>query len=352
MPLDPLQGLTAELVVEGLDQPVFVTGAPGTEDLYIIEREGVVLRLSGGAVAEEPFLDLRSELTSSSIEQGLLGLAFHPDFATNRRVFAYWTTESGDSRLAEFAAASNETADPDTLQVVLDIDQPEERHNAGMLEFGPNGLLYLSLGDGGSGGTTAQDTENLLGSIVRLDVDSAAPYAIPDGNPFGSPLWVYGLRNPWRFSIDAPSERVFIGDVGQDRYEEINVARLDGGGTNFGWFEMEGDECFRSGCETDGLTTPVLQYSHDDGCSVTGGRVYRGPAIPEVEGHYFYADWCSGVIRTFRLDTTNGDVAVDEADWTEDLAALGQVTSFGIDNQGELYTVNWNGELHKIVAQR
>ena len=219
-------------------------------------------------------------------------------------------------------------------------------------EFGPKGLLYLSLGDGGSGGANGQNVTNLLGSIVRLDVDSGKPYSIPDGNPFATPLWVYGLRNPWRFSIDPQTERVFIGDVGQERYEEINIVGLDGGGTNFGWFMMEGRDCFRAGCEVEDFTAPAIYYSHDEGCSVTGGRVYRGSAIPELNSHYFYADWCGGLVRSFRLGAANHDVIVEEADWTGDLAELAQVTSFGVDNAGELYTVNWNGELHKIVARR
>jgi glucose/arabinose dehydrogenase len=356
VPLDPLQGLAAELVADGFDQPVVVTSAPGSDDLFVVEREGIVRVVSDGTVAEQPFIDLRDQLLSNSIEQGLLGLAFHPDYADNRTFYAYWTDPDGDSRLARFLVADTgpggtPTADPDSLEVVLEVDQPAERHNAGMLQFGPDGLLYLALGDGGSGGSTAQDTTNPLGSILRLDVDGGDPYAIPDGNPFGDEIWVYGLRNPWRFSIDEPSGMVYIGDVGQERYEEIDVVALDdGAGTNFGWVEKEGTECFRSGCATDGLTDPVLQYSHDEGCSVTGGLVYRGPAIPEFVGHYFYADWCGGLVRSFRL-SGQGQVT-DQFDWTDDLAALGQVTSFGVDHEGELLAVNWAGELYRIVAVR
>ncbi len=348
-PLPPLQGIDVELVARGFDQPILVTSAPGTDALFVVEREAIVEVVEGGAVSETPFVDLRGELLSRSIEQGLLGLAFHPDYDTNGRFFAYFTTPSGDSRLAELAATEPAVADPASIRTLVDIAQPGERHNAGMVTFGPDGLLYLALGDGGSGGEPAQDTSNLLGSILRLDVDRGDPYAIPDGNPFGDEIWVYGLRNPWRFSIDAPSRLVYIGDVGQDTFEEINVVSLDGAGTNFGWLEMEGDRCFRLGCRTDGLTTPVLQYTHADGCSVTGGHVYRGQAIPELAGHYFYADWCSGLVRSFRLD---GDTVVDEQDWTSELSELGQVTSFGVDGQGELYAVNWDGELYRIIAVR
>lgn len=347
-PLEPLLGLAAEIIAEGFDQPILVTSAPGGDALYVVEREGLVWKLDAGIRGEEPFLDLRDQLLSSSIEQGLLGLAFHPDYAANGRLFAYWTDQQGDSVLGQFIVTEPDAVDASTLEVVLQVEQPAERHNSGMILFGPDGLLYLSLGDGGSGGSTAQDTSNLLGSILRLDVDSRSPYAVPEGNPFGDEIWVYGLRNPWRFSIDPVDELMYIGDVGQETTEEINVIGLDEAGTNFGWFRMEGDACFRSGCDTTGLTDPVLQYSRDEGCSVTGGWVYRGPAIPEFDGHYFFADWCKGFVRSMRFD--NGRV-VDQFDWTSDLD-LGQVTSFGLDDQGELYIVSWDGRLAKIIPVR
>lgn len=354
-PLPELQGLDAELLVSGFDQPVLVTGAPGTDALFVVERKGRILVVTDGVTEAEPLIDLTGQLLSSSIEQGLLGLAFHPDYEDNGLFYAYWTDPAGDSRLARFSASAPTVADLASIEVILEVDQPAERHNAGMLHFGPDGLLYVSLGDGGSGGATAQDTSNLLGSILRIDVDrpdeaTGRPYTIPAGNPFDDEIWVYGLRNPWRFSIDAPSETVYIGDVGQERWEEINVVGLDGGGTNFGWFETEGAECFRGDCDQAGLTDPVLQYSHDEGCSVTGGSVYRGPAIPELNGHYFFADWCGGLVRSFRL-TDQGQVA-DQLDWSEDLAALGQVTSFGRTDDDELLAINWAGELYQVVARR
>ncbi len=348
-PPPPLQGLDAELVARGFDQPILVASAPGTNALFVVEREGVVKVVEDGAVADTPLVDLRDQLLSRSIEQGLLGLAFHPDYGSNGRLYVYFTTPSGDSRLGELTAAEPTVADPDSLRPVLDIEQPGERHNAGMVAFGPEGLLYLALGDGGAGGEPAQDTSSLLGSIVRLDVDGGDPYAIPPGNPFDDEIWVYGLRNPWRFSIDAPSGLVYIGDVGQDTFEEVNVVPLDGAGTNFGWVEMEGDRCFRLGCRTEGLTLPVHQYTHADGCSITGGHVYRGTAIPELAGHYFYADWCSGLVRSLRVE--DGEVS-DEQDWTAELGELGQVTSFGVDGAQELYAVNWDGELYRIVPVR
>jgi len=354
--LDPLSGLAADLVADGFDQPVHVTTAPGSDGIYVVERKGVIRVVVDGAVEPEPFIDLTDRLLSSSIEQGLLGLAFHPDFADNGRFYAYWTGPDGASTLAEFTTTDPLSAQPDSQRLILTVDQPGERHNAGMVLFGPDGLLYVAFGDGGSGGGTAQDTSSLLGTIVRIDVDGPnqsgdRPYAIPPGNPFGSEIWVYGLRNPWRFSIDAETDLMYIGDVGQEAFEEINVVGLDGAGTNFGWIEMEGDRCFRSGCDPDRFAPPVLQYSHDDGCSVTGGWVYRGAAIPEFEGHYFYGDWCKGWVRSFRYDEAS-DQVVDQFDWSEDLAVLGQVTSFGLDPRGELLVTNWDGQLHRIVPVR
>ncbi len=354
-PLPELQGLDAELLASGFDQPVLVSAAPGTDALFVVERKGRILVVVDGVTEAEPFIDLTDQLLSSSIEQGLLGLAFHPGYEDNGLFYAYWTDPAGDSRLARFTASAPTVADPESIEVILEVEQPAERHNAGMLQFGPDGLLYVSLGDGGSGGATAQDTSNLLGSILRIDVDrpdeaTGRLYSIPADNPFDDEIWVYGLRNPWRFSIDGLSETVYIGDVGQERWEEINVVGLDGAGTNFGWFETEGAECFRGDCDQAGLTDPVLQYSHDEGCSVTGGAVYRGPAIPELTGHYFFADWCGGLVRSFRL-TDQGQVA-DQLDWSEDLAALGQVTSFGRAGDDELLAINWAGELYRIVASR
>lgn len=348
-PPPPLLGLDTELVASGLRQPVFVTGMPGTDLLLVIEREGIIKAVDEGAVLDEPFLDLRDRINSSSIEQGLLGLAFHPTFVDTGRFFAYWTQTNGDSRLAEFALLDDRRGDPDSMRVILDVEQPGERHNAGMIQFDPDGNLFLSLGDGGAGGRTSQDTTNLLGTLVRLDVDGGDPYAIPADNPFGDEIWAYGLRNPWRFSIDPNERLLYVGDVGQDTFEEINVVSIDEPGHNFGWITMEGSLCFAGSCNGDGLTPPVLEYSHDEGCSVTGGHVYRGPDIPELVGHYFYGDWCSGIIRSFRF--VDGE-ATDQQDWTSDLGDIDEVTSFGIDDDGRLYTVNWDGELHRIVPVR
>ena len=344
-PLPELQGLDVELIADGLDQPVTIAVDPDATNgaIYVAEREGVIKTVDpDGTVSVHA--DLSSRIGSSSIEQGLLGLAFD-----GGDLYAYWTDPQGDSVLARFNGG-DAGAEP---EVLFTVDQPAERHNAGHIVFDHTadaGHLYLSLGDGGSGGATAQDTSNPLGTIVRLDRDGNP---VP-GNHQGA-IWVYGLRNPWRFSIDrlpGGPALMYIGDVGQEQFEEINVVDLtDGAGTNFGWIEMEGDRCFRSGCDPDRYSLPVLQYSHEEGCSITGGHVYRGAAIPEFTGHYFYADWCKGWVRSMRYDPATGEVS-DQFDWSGDLAALGQVTSFGLDADGELLTVNWDGQLHRIIARR
>ncbi len=340
-PLPELQGLGVELVADGFDQPVSVAVDDAADDgsIYVSEREGIIKVIAADGTVGT-LADLSDRIGSSSIEQGLLGMAFGEG-----DLYAYWTDPQGDSVLARFSGADT-SVEP---EILLTVDQPAERHNAGHIVI-EGDHLYLSLGDGGSGGRTAQDTSNPLGAILRLDVD---------GNPAAGNhrdhIWVYGLRNPWRFSIDKPGTGpglMYIGDVGQERFEEINVVGLvDGAGTNFGWIEMEGDQCFRSGCDPDRYTPPVLQYSHDEGCSITGGHVYRGAAIPEFTGHYFYADWCKGWVRSMRYDPDTGNVT-DQFDWSGDLAALGQVTSFGVDADGELLAVNWDGQLHRIIARR
>jgi glucose/arabinose dehydrogenase len=302
----------------------------------------------------EPFLDITDRVWANGIEQGFLGLAFHPDYAENGRFFAYHTDENDDSRLVEFTVGSDPAfADPGTARELLFIDQPTDRHNAGMLEFGPDGYLYVAVGDGGDGGGNAQDPENIFGTILRLDVDNGDPYAIPADNPFvdgggAGEVWAYGLRNPWRFGIDAHERLVYIGDVGQERWEEVNVIPLDQGGANLGWAYREGSKCFSNPeCEETESVLPVVEYPHAEGCSITGGTVYRGDAIPELNGVYFYSDWCQGWIRSFRY--VDGEAA-DLQGWPD--LDPGQVNTFGTDGFGELYIGTWGGEVWKLIPIR
>lgn len=353
-PLAPLLGLAARTIAADLERPLFVTPIPDDNRLLVAQQGGTIVAVDPDTGLVDPFLDISDRVGAFGIEQGLLGIALHPEFADNGRLFAYYTDLEEDSRLVEFSA-DRLGADASSERLILGVEQPADRHNAGMIEFGPDGHLFVALGDGGDGGASAQDTSSVLASILRLDVDSAQPYAIPPDNPFvsggGAPeVWAYGLRNPWRFAIDATDGLLYIGDVGQETWEEINVVPFDMAGANLGWRIMEGSECFAtSACDDAGLVMPAVEYGHEEGCSVTGGYVYRGSAIPELEGHYFYADWCRGWVRSFRYSAGS---ATDARDWSEDFGELGQITSFGVDGAGELYITTWGGELFRLDPVR
>jgi glucose/arabinose dehydrogenase len=291
----------------------------------------------------------------------LLGLAFHPDYAGNGRFFVfYYQADAERTRLAEYRVSAEDPnrAEPGSETEILGFDKPTNRHNGGMLQFGPDGKLWVSLGEGGAASTHAQDPNTLLATILRLDIDNAAgsvPYSIPDDNPFadgveGAPeVWAYGLRNPWRFSIDAAEGLLYIGDVGQENWEEIDVVPIaDGGGYNFGWLRMEGTSCFQSGCDAtaEDLTLPVYEYAQGPECSVTGGHVYRGSAIPELSGEYFFGDWCGEWVRSFRY------VGAPVTEVTDRFSDVGQVNAFGLDDAGEIYVLTWEGTVSKIVPVR
>ena len=351
--LPPLTGLAIEPITDAISQPVLLVSPPGSDRRFVAARIGAVWELGpDGVPLEPPWLDLRDRVNPGGIEQGLLGLAFHPGYAENGRLFAYYYHGTSTTRLVELSADPDAAqVDPGTERVLMSFDKPTVRHNGGMLAFGPDGMLYLSLGEGGAASVHSQDPQTHLSSILRLDVDNGDPYGIPSDNPFvdggGAPeVWAFGLRNPWRFTIDG--DHIYIADVGHERWEEINVVALDDGGHNFGWLRMEGTHCFQRGCDPveENLTLPVHEYSHDDGCSVTGGHVYRGSAIPELVGTYFYSDWCGEWLRSFVWD---GTAAVDHKEWLTD---IGQVNSFGVDSHGELYVLTWEGLVGRIVAVR
>lgn len=347
----PPGSLRMTLVASGLSGPVLLTAPPGDERAFIVEQPGRILILADGQVAGTPFLDIADRVLDGG-ERGLLGLAFHPDFAANGRFYVHYTRAGGASRIARFEVGTDpDLADPASEAVVLEVEQPFSNHNGGMLEFGPDGLLYIALGDGGGGGDpqgNGQDTSTLLGSLLRIDVDAAEPYAIPAGNPFppGGPdrpeIWAWGLRNPWRFSIDPVAGRLWIGDVGQDRVEEIDRQPLAAAGINYGWNIMEGHSCFgAAACDRTGLALPLLEYDHAQGCSVIGGYVYRGPS-PELEGLYFYSDYCAGFVRSVPEHAT----APTPVEWGT--PELGQVLSFGRDAGGALYVLTAAGAAWRI----
>jgi len=348
-------------VASGLDFPLFLTAPPGDNArLFVVEKTGRIRIVRNGIVLPVPFLDLSAKVSNGS-EQGLLGLAFHPDYATNGRFVVNYTNTGGDTRIAVFHVSSiPDVADPASEQVILSVDQPYSNHNGGMVAFGPDGKLYIGMGDGGSGGDPQGNGQNrgvLLGKLLRLEVDGAGQASVPNDNPFVGQagvrpeIWSYGLRNPWRFSFDRVTHDLYIGDVGQNAHEEIDastaVAQF-GRGVNYGWNRMEGAACYSpaGNCDRTGLTLPVIDYGHSDGCSVTGGYVYRGAALPALQGHYFYSDYCQGWVRSFRLDGTR---AGNAADWAA-LRPGGQVSSFGEDASGELYLMTAEGKVFRIVA--
>ncbi len=356
-----LRGLALELVTSDVSRPVVVTSPPGDERLFIVDRAGIIKMLDpaeGSSVST--FFDISDRVTANGIEQGMLGLAFHPDYASNRTFYVYHVDVQGNRQIAEYKALADDPSqgDLESGRVLWEIPQPGEeiRHYGGWLQFGPDGYLWASIGDGARASVNGQDPGNFYGTIHRIDVDSGDPYGIPADNPFvdggGAPeTWAYGLRNPWRIAVDPVDRMVYIADVGQAALEEIDVVSIDtGGGSNFGWPIMEGTACFNaSSCEKDGLVLPVLEYGHDEGCSITGGLVYRGSEIPELDGHYFYADWCTGFVRSFRY--VDGEVT-DQTDWSDQLPEAGQVNTFGFDSAGELYLANNAGEVYKIVPVR
>ena len=319
-------------VVSGLDQPVFVTAPPGDDRLFVVEKGGKIRVLEGGELASAPFLDL-SDRVSTSGERGLLGLAFHPGFASNGRLFVHYTDGTGANRVVEFAA-DGDTADPGSARSLLTVAQPASNHNGGMIAFGPDGRLYVAIGDGGGSNDQfghGQNPDSLLGAITALDVDSGS-----------TSLFAFGLRNPWRFAWDG--ERMYIGDVGQSSREEIDVISQFQTGANLGWSRAEGTLCLSGGCSDSALVWPVAEYSHSQGCSVTGGYVYRGSGIPAAVGHYFYGDFCSGRVWSFRY---TGE-ASEQRSWPG-LGTDGLV-SFGVDGDGELYLVSIQGSVWRVTA--
>ncbi|MEE8331380.1 MAG: PQQ-dependent sugar dehydrogenase [Acidimicrobiia bacterium] len=358
--LAPLIGLDLEFITDDIPRPTGIMTAPGSDYLYFVDQLGTV-RVFDTDFNNLPdrFINIRDIVKMGGIEQGLLGMAFHPDFATNGRFFVYYTDADGSRTLAEYGMLSMEPpiADTSTARILFVRPQPttEPRHYGGMLKFGPDGYLWVSVGDGARASVNGQNPDNIFGTILRIDVDSGDPYGVPPDNPFvnggGLPeVWAYGLRNPWRFDLDPADGLIYIADVGQERIEEVNVVSMTQGGYNFGWDILEASRCFReSGCDRTGLTDPIVEYTHDEGCSITGGVVYRGDAIPELNGHYFYADWCNGWVRSFRH--VDG-AATQTEDWTQDLFNAGQVQTFGFDSTGEMYIGNHEGLIYKVVPVR
>lgn len=349
VPLVPLDELDLVLtpVAEGFDAPILLVADPEGGSDIVVEQPGRVVRADAG---RDVLLDLSADVVFGG-EQGLLGLAYHPDFAANRLAYVAYVGDGPTSVVEQFTIGDDGVFDSSTRKVVLSIDQPAPNHNGGMIAFGPDGYLFIGMGDGGGSNDRfdqAQRTETLLGAMLRIAVglDGIERYAIPPDNPFidgaqGAPeVWAIGLRNPWRFAFDG--QDLWIADVGQGEVEEVNLVDASDGGLNYGWPLMEGTRCFRTTpCATEGLTMPIAEYGHGEGCSVTGGVVYRGSRIPELDGHFFYSDYCSGFIRSY-------EPAIGGIDWTERVGRVPAVSAFGVGGDGEMYVVSREGAILRL----
>jgi glucose/arabinose dehydrogenase len=351
------QEVILQPVISGLDQPVALTHA-GDARLFITQQTGIIVMYDG--VRTIPFLDIRS-LVLSGGERGLLSAAFHPLYRENGLFFVYYTNRNGDIVIAKYnvSGSDRDRAGPASGTIILTIPHPNfANHNGGQLQFGPDGYLYIGTGDGGSGGDPnnhGQDLSQLLGKILRIDVDHGSPYTIPATNPFAQhpgargEIWAYGLRNPWRFSFDRANGDLWIGDVGQDTYEEVDLQSATSlGGENYGWRRMEGFHCYNpaTNCSDPSFTSPVLEYPHAQGaCSITGGYRYRGTQVPTLRGAYLYGDYCTGTIWAA---TENGAAWSSKTLFTTTM----RISSFGEDGSGELYVLDVaNGIVDRIAPR-
>jgi glucose/arabinose dehydrogenase len=360
-PFDPAHvavSLTPYVHVDG--GPLAIVAPPdGSRRLFVATQDGRIWIVSNGVVTAKPMLDIGGRITTGG-ERGLLGIAVHPGFPSDPRVFVDYTDLNGNTVVSRFSLDPSDAArlDAASEKIIFTTVQPFANHNGGALLFGPDGDLYISLGDGGSGGDpfgNGQRLDTTLGKILRIDVDHPSDgraYGIPAGNPFvGKPsarpeIWLYGLRNPWRMSFDRATGDLWIGDVGQAKWEEVDVVPTGIGGLNFGWNKMEGLHCYApaNGCDTSGLTLPVAEYGHGPECTVIGGYVYRGSEFPALHDGYLFADYCSGALFAIAATGTGQTTPV----------LVGKTNSgisgFGEDAAGELYAANLDGTISKVVA--
>lgn len=347
-------GVRAQLISSEVEAPVALVAPPGDARLFVVEQPGRIRIVRDGRLAKRPFLDL-TRMVSYRGERGLLGLAFHPQYARNGVFVVNYTDREGDTRIVRYrVSADPDSADPGSAREIMRIEQPFGNHNGGTVVFGPDSMLWIGMGDGGSGGDPrgyARNPRSLLGKMLRIDIDRGAPYAIPRDNPHADgrealpEIWARGLRNPWKFSFDRRDGTLWIADVGQNQWEEIDAVDPRRGGLDFGWNLREGRHPFGSGtASAQGMTDPVYEYSHDEGCSVTGGFVYRGRAIPALRGHYVFSDYCSGRLESIRLEAGR---VVEHVRW--DAGALGSVSGFGEDAAGELHVLDHRGRILRLV---
>jgi glucose/arabinose dehydrogenase len=340
-------------IASGYAKPLDFEDA-GEGIFYIVEQTGLIHVLRDGEKMEPPFLDIRKRVGTQASEQGLLGLTFDTDYTQNRVFYLDYTDKQGNTVIARYqAAADGLTADPDSEQVLLQIEQPYGNHNGGNVAFGPDGLLYIGMGDGGSGGDPedrSQNPEDLLGKLLRIAVSGQESYAIPADNPYvngggRAEIFAIGLRNPWRFSFDQKTGDLYIADVGQGEWEEINFMEGVVPGVNYGWNYREGTHAFKNEPPAElELTDPIVEYGHDQGCSVTGGYVYRGSELPDLYGVYLFGDYCTGKVW--------GTLPAGQGEWPfVELASTGEnISAFGQDQQGEVYLIAHGGRVYKLQA--
>lgn len=356
-PLDALE-LDLEPVVSGLDAPVHLAAPPGDERLFVVERAGRVRVVRDGELLETPFLDISARVTCCH-EQGLLSIAFDPGWATNGFFYLDFVDADGNLAVERYTAEPDADVASATPTPVLSVVHPSDIHHGGLLQFGPDGMLYISTGDGqyGDPAGNAQSLGSLLGKILRIDVRTL-PYVVPPDNPYAGEegkrgeIWASGLRNPWRYDV-APragggaGADLYVTDVGHERYEEIDVVAGNAGGANFGWNTMEAGRCHPAGttCDSSGLEMPAHEYSHATGCSIIGGFVYRGAAIPELAGHYLFSDYCAGWLES--LAPASEEFRVRE--W--EVPDIGNVHSFGMDARNELYLLSGGGTVYRLVKR-
>lgn len=357
------QPITTSEVVTDFNVPIAVEDAgDGSGRLFLVQQHGVIRVFKNNALLPTPFLDIEA-LVSCCSERGLLGIAFHPSYANNGYFFINYTDENFNTVVARYQISNNpDIADADSAETIITVDQPGAVHNGGHLAFGPDGYLYIGMGDGGVGGgpqNQARDPMSLLGKMLRLDVDNGLPYTIPPDNPFAADdftrdeIWASGLRNPFRFSFDRLNGDLFIGDVGEEEVEEINHHVVNtASGADYGWTRMEGSQCFepQTNCNDGSLTLPIIEYGHSGRCSVTGGYRYRGNSISALQGKYLFADFCSGEIFAAEFTAASG------WNWEPILDTPFLINSFGEDEQGELYIIHYTtdfpgGSIHALVPQ-
>jgi glucose/arabinose dehydrogenase len=381
------KNLSSVLIADGYKKPVFITSYPNNAKLlYIVEQAGLIKILNDGKKLSRPFFDINKRVVNPNRpgdERGLLGFAFHPNHTNNGKFYINYMDNDGNTIISEFSTNSELRADHKSERIILKLKQPYGNHNGGDIQFGPDGYLYISIGDGGKAGdplNAGQDLSSLFGKIIRIDIEQK-PYGIPKSNPFfgqkdkREEIWAWGLRNVWRFSFDKQTGDKYLADVGQNKWEEVNFEPASSkGGLNYGWRIMEANHCYdpKENCPTEGLIKPIIEYPNDanhpafafriieelsfsetdvEGCSVTGGYVYRGQKIKSMQGQYIFGDYCSGNIWTLKV--VNGK-AINFKNRTEEINIGGgefttYISSFGQDSDGEIYIIDYNGGIYKLI---